>query len=79
MGVAQKTDPASAGGSGIDIVAVVSYALALAVLAVGWQLRPQHYLTAEDGVGYWLVIIGCSIMLSLLLYPLRKRVRWMRF
>lgn len=44
----------------------------------GWQLRDQYYLTAESGIGYWLGIIGGSLMLALLLYPARKHVRWMR-
>ena len=44
----------------------------------GWSLRDQHYLTAESGIGYWLGIIGGSLMLALLLYPARKHVRWMR-
>lgn len=44
----------------------------------GWQVRDQQYLTAESGVGYWLGIVGGSLMLALLLYPVRKQVSWMR-
>ncbi len=44
----------------------------------GWLLRGEHYLTAEKGVGYLLGIIGGSLMLALLLYPLRKNLRLMR-
>lgn len=44
----------------------------------GWQLRTEHYITPEKGVGYALGIIGGSLMLALLLYPLRKNVRSMR-
>jgi hypothetical protein len=54
------------------------YLLILAVLAVGWQKRGQVYLTPEQGAGYLLGIIGASLMLLLLLYPLRKHARWMR-
>jgi hypothetical protein len=34
-------------------------------------------LTAEPGVGYLLAIVGDSLMLSLLLYPMRKNFRRM--
>ncbi len=45
-----------------------------AVLMYGWTLRDDNYLTAEDGTGYLLGIIGGSMMLGILLYPLSKRV-----
>ncbi len=44
------------------------------VLLYGWTLRDDNYLTAEDGTGYLLGIVGGSLMLVLLLYPLSKRV-----
>lgn len=44
----------------------------------GWQLRTEHYITAEKGLGYALGIIGGSLMLALLLYPLRKNWRPIR-
>lgn len=44
----------------------------------GWQLRSEHYLTAERGLGYALGIIGGTMMLALLLYPLRKNLRVIR-
>ena len=43
-------------------------------LLIGWLNRDQDYLTPESGLGYWLGIVGASLMLLLLLYPLRKRV-----
>ncbi len=49
----------------------------LAVLALGWQQRDYRYITAESGWGYALGIIGGSLMLALLLYPARKRWRFM--
>lgn len=50
--------------------------MALAVaIAAGWALRERLPITAEEGIGYWLGIAGGSLMLALLLYPLRKRVR----
>ncbi len=59
--------------------ALISYALVAAVLYLGWRGRVEQYLTAESGLGYALGIVGGSLMLLLLLYPLRKRVRFMRW
>jgi hypothetical protein len=44
----------------------------------GWTERGEEHLTPEKGVGYGLGIAGGSMMLVLLLYPLRKRLRFMR-
>jgi len=41
-------------------------------MLIGWQQRDEYWLTAEKGWGYALGIIGGSLMLVLLLYPLRK-------
>ena len=46
----------------------------IAVLYLGWLHRTDNYLSAETGTGYWLGIIGGSLMLVLLLYPISKRV-----
>lgn len=43
-----------------------------ALLLLGWSQRNEFWLTAEKGWGYALGIIGGSLMLILLLYPLRK-------
>lgn len=48
--------------------------IVLAALYFGWQNRGDNYLSAETGAGYILGIVGGSLMLSLLLYPLSKRV-----
>ncbi len=44
----------------------------------GWTVREKHYLTAEEGIGYALGIIGGTMMLVLLLYPARKNFRFMK-
>ena len=46
----------------------------ITVLYHGWLHRSDNYLSAETGAGYWLGIIGGSLMLLLLLYPISKRV-----
>lgn len=45
------------------------------VLLIGWSNRDSNYLSAESGPGYALGIIGGSLMLILLLYPLSKQVK----
>ncbi len=54
---------------------VVFGALLLAVIAVGWAQSEEQHLTPKEGVGYALGIVGGLMMLMLLIYPLRKRVR----
>lgn len=49
----------------------------LLLLGLGWYQSNDSYLEAESGLGYALGIIGGSLMLLLLLYPLRKRLRAM--
>ena len=59
-----------------DSSAVRGYALLLLFITVGWLLRDLQLYTPAEGVGYWLGIIGGSLMLALLLSPLRKRIRF---
>lgn len=49
----------------------------IVILVLGWSHRDSNYLSAETGTGYALGIIGTSLMLILLLYPLSKRVKSM--
>jgi hypothetical protein len=49
---------------------------ALIIAAVGgWLLRDYELINPETGLGYWLGIVGGTLMLFLLMYPLRKRFR----
>jgi hypothetical protein len=52
-----------------------AYALIGVFVLAGWLVRDLHLVNPQQGTGYWLGIIGGSLMLSLLLYPLRKKVR----
>jgi len=47
----------------------------LIVLIFGWAHRDDNYLSAETGTGYILGIVGGSLMIVLLLYPLSKRLK----
>ena len=55
------------------------FALAALVIYAGWVLPTERLLSPERGVGYALGIIGGSAMLLLLLYPARKRMKWLGF
>lgn len=62
--------------SGLHVL--IALATAGTVLFVGWRVRTEDLLTAKSGAGYALGIIGGTLMLLLLLYPLRKKARFMR-
>ncbi|MDH3419745.1 MAG: hypothetical protein OEQ25_02260 [Gammaproteobacteria bacterium] len=55
--------------------AALGYALAALVVLVGWLGRQERHIVADTGIGYWLGILGASLMGLVLLYPVRKRVR----
>ena len=49
------------------------------VVLWGWQAQLGRFMTPERGFGYVLGIVGGCSMVLLLLYPARKRVRWLNF
>ncbi len=53
----------------------VGLMLAAAAIVVGYVGRDSRRLFAEHGLGYFLGILGSLLILSLLLYPLRKRYK----
>jgi len=53
--------------------------LAASAIYIGWQGRDTRNLSAEDGLGYALGILSVLCILTLLVYPLRKRIRLLRF
>jgi hypothetical protein len=70
-----KADPAQPRGSIFPKLFTVAVLLAL---WIGWMEQDDNGLTPVSGTGYWLGIVGSSMMLLLLLYPLRKRMRSLR-
>jgi hypothetical protein len=48
--------------------------LTLAAIVAGFILPTENYLSPRDGFGYWLGIVGGTLMLALLVYPVRKRM-----
>ena len=60
-------------------LAPLGYGLSALAIWVGWLLTRSYSLVdPEQGLGYWLGVVGASLMGILLLYPLRKRLRFMR-
>lgn len=59
--------------------AAVGFLVATALIIIGWLLRDRNFLSAEHGPGYALGIVAVSCMSILLLYPLRKRFRQLKF
>lgn len=53
------------------------YLLLALLITFGWLIRDYEFITPETGVGYWLGITGGTMMVLLLMYPLRKRIRFL--
>ena len=51
---------------------------AASAIVVGISGRDERRLFADEGLGYALGILGTLLILFLLLYPLRKRFRWLK-
>ena len=61
----------------LNTLTLLWYVAIMAIIYAGWMVSDQRYLVAELGIGYWLGILGGSMMLLLLVYPVRKRnPRW---
>jgi hypothetical protein len=65
---ASQTENLLSFGTGIGVAGLLLY---------GWLKRGDTSINPEDGIGYALGIIGGSMMLLLLVYPFRKRIRFM--
>jgi hypothetical protein len=53
--------------------------LVAGLLAWGMHAHLERYISPQRGLGYWLGITGGSMMLLLLAYSARKRLRWLRW
>jgi hypothetical protein len=45
----------------------------------GYHAHLERYISPQRGLGYWLGIIGGSMMILLLVYSARKRAPWLRW
>jgi hypothetical protein len=51
----------------------------VAALVWGYTGHLERYINPNHGLGYWLGIVGGSLMLVVLIYPARTRVEWLNF
>ncbi|MFV1982547.1 MAG: pyridine nucleotide-disulfide oxidoreductase [Thiohalomonadales bacterium] len=72
-----KIDPLHAKPKRNPTVLIVSIII-ISIIFYGWAVSEDSYITPEEGIGYWLGILGGLAMLLLLTYPLRKKWRPMR-
>lgn len=63
---------------GRDIAIPLTGALATILIVWGWLSRGEYYVNASFGLGYALGIAGLAMMVLLLGYSLRKRMRALR-
>lgn len=56
-----------------------AYLAGSATLLFGWLYRDARNINAESGLGYLLGIVAVFCMVTLLVYPVRKRFRFLRF
>lgn len=56
---------------------VAVFPLVVLALAAAWAVRNGNYYEPGDDFGYWLGVTGGIMMLALLLYSLRKHLRFM--
>lgn len=73
-GVTSRTATTTVNGDASTRLLLWMSILALTVLA--WYVRERQPYTSASDVGYWMGVVGGSLMAALLLYPLRKRLRW---
>ncbi len=59
-------------------ISIFGYLFLALLLYMGWRNRDANLLNPKSGLGYALGVVGGSMMLLLLLYPLRKKVRFMQ-
>lgn len=58
--------------------AAIGYGLVAAAIVFGWSVSERLPIHAGKGLGYALGIVGLSLMVILLLYTVRKRIRFLR-
>jgi hypothetical protein len=76
-GKGESIDPLHAKPKRNPTVFIIS-AIVIGIILYGWYMAEDSYITPEEGIGYWLGIVGGMAMLLLLTYPLRKKWRPMR-
>jgi hypothetical protein len=73
----RERQPMLTASQGEDLLSFVTGLGVFGLLAYGWFTRGDTAINPEHGIGYALGIIGGSMMLLLLVYPFRKRIRYL--
>jgi hypothetical protein len=73
--IIDRNDPVREMSSRVRNIPVFHLFVVLLVYC-SWKYDSRLYITPEEGIGYALGIIGGTMMLLLMLYPLRKHARW---
>jgi hypothetical protein len=76
--VGTTTKPLLTPGQVEGLISFCTGIVLTAMLIYGWLHRHDRWIDPETGIGYWLGIIGGSLMLLLLVYPFRKRIRFLK-
>ena len=74
----RSTGQGSASRNRPNVASLLFFSSVFIIGLWGWWHRGNMQLSAESGLGYWLGLIGGSMMLALLLYPARKHIRLLR-
>ena len=62
-----------------SIITTFNLAVILTLIAVGFAIKEREIFTAESGTGYLLGIVGGVLMLLLVIYPIRKKMKSARY
>ena len=60
---------------GRSLVAIAVPVVVISLALMAWIVRRDDLYTSASDFGYWLGVVGGSLMVVLLIYPLRKRFR----
>ncbi len=60
-----------------SLAAISLRVVLIAIVMFAWAVRHDGLYTSNSNFAYWLGVIGGSLMLVLLIYPLRKRFRFL--
>jgi hypothetical protein len=73
----QQTNVTERGSARTPLSATTLWLIVIALVAAAWAVGRLKLYTPGDDVGYYLGLVGALMMLTLLLYPLRKHVRFL--
>lgn len=62
-----------------SIITTFNFVAILALIATGFAIKEHEIFTAESGTGYILGIVGGILMLLLIIYPIRKKMKSARY